>query len=331
MKNIYKKISFFSDRILSLENKIKRLKNDYNNVLIERDNCHETINELENQLVGNEKVKSETSDTNDDLELQSNHLEFKVLETMLEQLKAELKAQKHEKEDVDKINETLNTSLRTVKKELKDNNHDFEKKISDLEDKIKTLNEFKVLKAAEEREIKNRSKKLDKKAKQLDNQEAAIVVEKNRLEKEKPCREYVCTHCDFKWKTPDALKTHIQTFHEKCSSTQAEKLVAEDKFVQFDTLDISCNKEVQTFEETSRSISDKNKFTKYQCYYCNVNIAGENHLSDHRKKCHGTTKSGIVGLPPFGFFPGLAPGFLPGFPPPYPNPFPFNRLTGFKY
>ena len=143
---------------MSLENKIKRLKNDYNNVLIERDNCHETINELENQLVGNEKVKSETSDTNDDLELQSNHLEFKVLETKLEQLKTELKAQKHEKEDVDKINETLNTSLRTVKKELKDNNHDFEKKISDLEDKIKNLNEFKVLKAAEEREIKNRSK-----------------------------------------------------------------------------------------------------------------------------------------------------------------------------
>ena len=306
--------------------------------MIERDNCHDTINELENQLVENEKVKSETSDTNDDLELQSNHLEFKVqdltrvnkvLETKLEQLKTELKAQKHEKEDVDKVNETLNISLRTIKKELRDNNHDFEKKISDLEDKIKNLNEFKVLKAAEEREMKNRSKKLDKKAKQLDDQEAAILVEKNRLEKEKPCREYVCTHCDFNLKTTDALKTHIQTFHEKCSSTQTEKWVVEDKFVQFDTLDISCNKEVQTIEEASRSISDKNKFAKYQCFYCDVNIAGENHLSDHRKKCHGTTKSGIVGLPPFGFFPGLAQGFLPGFPTPY--TFPFNVLTRFKY
>ena len=37
--------------------------------------------------------------------------------------------------------------------------------------------------------MKNRYKKLDKKAKQLENQETAIVVEKNRLEKEEPCRE----------------------------------------------------------------------------------------------------------------------------------------------
>ena len=85
------------------------------------------------------------SEANDELELKSNPLDFKVqdltrenkvLETKLEQLKMELKALKHEKEDADKTNETLSISLRTIKKELEDNNHDFEKKIRYLEDKI---------------------------------------------------------------------------------------------------------------------------------------------------------------------------------------------------
>ena len=90
--------------------------------------------------------ESESSiSANDELELKSNPLDFKVqdltreikvLETKLEQLKMELKALKHEKEDADKTNETLSISLRTIKKELEDSNHDFEKKIRYLEDKI---------------------------------------------------------------------------------------------------------------------------------------------------------------------------------------------------
>ena len=92
------------------------------------------------------------------------------------------------------------------------------------------------------------------------------------------------------------------------------------------------DKQVQTIEDPLRCKSEKQKFYKYPCYYCDVTIAGENHLSEHRKKCKGTTKMCIVGLPLQGFFPG-SPGFLPGFPPgfPPPGPYPCHGLTGFKF
>ena len=54
-----------------------------------------------------------------------------------------------------------------------------------MEDKIKVLEQFKAEKEAEQRNFNNRSKKLDKKMKAVNEKEAKVDLEKRQLERSK--------------------------------------------------------------------------------------------------------------------------------------------------
>ena len=64
---------------------------------------------------------------------------------------------------------------------MKDLEHDSKKKNEALEDTIRNLNEFKIMKIAEEKEFKSKNKKLNKKLKDLEERKAKAIVEKNKL------------------------------------------------------------------------------------------------------------------------------------------------------
>jgi hypothetical protein len=197
------------------------------------------------------------------------------------------------------------------------------KKISGLEENIKKLNEFKVTKLAEEKEMKAQNKKLDKKGKFLNEKEARLEIDKMKFESEKSKECYqqaVCETCKVNYKSRHELEKHKESVHMKSSSTQTENPILKDKIVQSTACEFAHEKQSQTVHE----VAAVEEFVKYPCFYCGINIAGEYHLSQHRTKCQGTDKMGFARMP-FGSFPVFAPSF-PGFPPSFPG-FPPNLST----
>ena len=85
--------------------------------------------------------------------------------------------------------------------------------MSTLEDNIKTLNEYHVMKVSKGKEIKAKVKTLDKKVKHLEEKLAANKVEQNKLERENnrtlKLNEFEFDYCDMKLKTLNELKNHI--------------------------------------------------------------------------------------------------------------------------
>ena len=119
----------------------------------------------------------------------------------------------------------------------------------------------------------------------------------------------VFNKCDVKSDTLLKLKNHGRNFHMKSNTSQTEVKVLEEKNVQVLNSAFSSDKDVQTCHIME----------KYPCFYCKINIVSENHLSEHRRKCRGTSRMvGIVGLP-YGFSSRWPPpnnhqtfGFMPG-------------------
>ena len=118
-----------------------------------------------------------------------NELEDKIkeanraLQIKHEKVCAENKILKSESEDSKKEINKLNIALKTAKKEGKEISHSLNKKTEALEDKVKTLLDFKISKHAEEKELKHKMKQADKKLKLLQDREAKIKIEKTKLEK----------------------------------------------------------------------------------------------------------------------------------------------------
>ena len=77
----------------------------------------------------------------------------------------------------------LNVALKSNKKENNDAAHKNRKKVENLEAKVEDLLQFKVTKELEEKDLKNKSKKLDKKLKSIQEREAELKVLKNRIER----------------------------------------------------------------------------------------------------------------------------------------------------
>jgi hypothetical protein len=69
----------------------------------------------------------------------------------------------------------------------------------------------------------------------------------------------------------------------KSSSTQDEK-VLEAKAMQVKLSDFNLDKIVQTIDESL----ENEEFQKHPCFYCDINIANEYHLSEHIIKCRGS-------------------------------------------
>ena len=74
----------------------------------------------------------------------------------------------------------MQVSIKSSKKDLKDATKTFNKKIKDYQLEIKTLIDFKSAKILEEKELKNKYKKVEKKLKNIQEKEAKIRIEYSR-------------------------------------------------------------------------------------------------------------------------------------------------------
>ena len=73
--------------------------------------------------------------------------------------------------------------MKKLRREHKDAAHDLEKRNKQLEIRIKDLDGFKDSKMSEERELKIRQKKVDKKLRKVEEKEAQLKVDKDNFER----------------------------------------------------------------------------------------------------------------------------------------------------
>ena len=74
----------------------------------------------------------------------------------------------------------------------------------------------------------------------------------------------------------------------KSSSVQTNERVVKEKKVQTYDTTITSDKNIQTAEEIMIS---KATYKKHPCFYCDTEIKSEEHLIEHRLKCHVTSKT----------------------------------------
>ena len=109
----------------------------------------------------------------------------RVLQTKHEKVCAENKNLKYENEDLKKEINNLNIASKSAKKEVKETSHRLGKNIEVLEDKVKSLLDFKIIKEAEEKGLKTKMKKAEKKMKLAREREAEVEIEKITLSKQR--------------------------------------------------------------------------------------------------------------------------------------------------
>ena len=79
-----------------------------------------------------------------------------------EKLLADVRNLKYENDTIEKKKSDMNIDLKNTRKQLKDTSHLFEKKSEQMEAKIKDLTDFKEAKVSEEKELKGKQKKLER-------------------------------------------------------------------------------------------------------------------------------------------------------------------------
>ena len=98
---------------------------------------------------------------------------------------------------------------------------------------------------------------------------------------EKP-EEFPCSKCAVKVDSLVKLKIHEISVHATNVSTQTIVKDLEDKLVQTFNFEFSLDKCIQTIDESKAT---------NECFYCEQDIVGEQHLLEHRVTCHGATES----------------------------------------
>ena len=142
-------------------------------------NLEKTVDTLNKQV---SDLNSKTDDivTN---KLKPLNEEKRLLQVKHEKICANNKILKNENEIVRKELNAANVAVKTCKKETNDAHHNNNNKISGLEYKLRELLEFKATKESEEKELKSKQKKVDKKLKSIQEKEAQIKVERNKLDR----------------------------------------------------------------------------------------------------------------------------------------------------
>ena len=155
-----------------LEHQIKHYKSDLNHLKDANKQLAIANRNLEEAKVDVETKKIET------LKADKRALEIKH-----EKLCAENKVLKNEKDDLNKELNVAKVALKTTRKEAKDNLQQFKKENKSLEEKIRNLLDFKNAKLSEERDLKIKMKKVEKRVKNLNEREVKlVVVERKGLE-----------------------------------------------------------------------------------------------------------------------------------------------------
>ena len=176
------KLLEIKSRNIFLENSNLKLKETYQDVVEELEEKGEVIVNLETE------VRRLTAELNEmhgnyakdvEVRIQDEKEEKRRLQVKHEQASAEIKSLKSEQNALIKDLKTSSVALKSLEKEKKEDNRRFEKQVNLLESKISNLEDFKTNKVSEERELKVKMKKADKKLKSVLEREAKIKIKKS--------------------------------------------------------------------------------------------------------------------------------------------------------
>ena len=195
--------SYLIEENKSLKEAFNKLKNEF----------EAALSECESKNTENEDLKATIEILHEKLSTEeNNNVKIEDLEANIKHIKDDKKTSEDKSENVSKENKTLkkelgelnnqikalNKDLKAAIKEKRDVAHDFEKKIDILENRNKTLLEYKRTKEAESKDLKVQLKNVNKRAKEISEKEAKLELNKINLEKLKNEKGDKKKRTDFK-------------------------------------------------------------------------------------------------------------------------------------
>ena len=235
-----------------LQSKLTLLQIEYGKL---NENFRESLDQNESKTYNIAKLEEKIGDLHTELNKKDdllNSAETKTLDSIRalqvkhEKICAENKNLKHENEDLKKEINSTNVALKGARKEVKENSHRLGKKMEALEDEVKTLLDFKITKEAEEKDLKAKMKKAEKKMKLVREREAVVEIEKVKLRKEfennnnivkteeskdtmdqhqsdkkvsEIFRNFDCSNCPQSFQNLEVLLDHFKANHKENSDT----------------------------------------------------------------------------------------------------------------
>ena len=176
----------------TLFSRCKSFEKDYVQLKAE---LEDNVLEIETKNEGIRSLESRIEILHDKLEAKEKQLiltnsklckvieEERVFKKKHEAVCNEKKNLKSENEDLKSEVNNLKVALKTCRKEKKETDNRYEKKIHEYEVKIINLEDYKNLKLSEEKNLKSRNKKVEKRLKALAEKEAKVELEKNKVKK----------------------------------------------------------------------------------------------------------------------------------------------------
>ena len=281
-------------KLKAAEDSNMNLKKDYEEAVNDCEQCYDKINKLESKVEDlMEEINNREADKQEIVKVESEVL---IKDKLIEKFQQEKNNLECDVENAEKNWKALNRTVKAKDKEI----YDLKKENETIADNLVNVKEHFARANKEKKDEEKKRKKSDKKdfIEGLKAKSTSVALE--------------CNVCDVKVESWEHLKSHERMYHMKSNSVQTDVKDMEDKSVQYFSYEILCDKEVQTNDEKIHKIE------KYPCFYCGINIVGQNHLNEHKGKCRGSSKMfGEVGLPPpVPPLPPLPSGFFSRFPPP---------------
>ena len=161
-----------------LEDANETLRGDLENSVMENETSIQKIDLLERQNV---TLAAKLNKENSENEIVVKQFQqFKDALKVLEFKHADIRT---EKADLEEERKNLKVALKISQRETKETSYKLEKKVVALEEKLKALEEITALHAAEGKELKNKTKKVNKKLKSIEEREAKFKVDKLTFQK----------------------------------------------------------------------------------------------------------------------------------------------------
>ena len=167
-----------------LENSNIKLKQSLQDAVEELEEHTEIIDNLKSEVKNLTEELKEAHDKNDkavQVKVKAFKEEKRMLQVKHENLCAEVKSLKTERDDLKKDLNANSVAIKSLEKENKETSKKFKKQVDLLETKIKALEEYKANKVAEEKELKAKVKKADRKLKSVLEKEAKITIANKKI------------------------------------------------------------------------------------------------------------------------------------------------------
>jgi myosin heavy subunit len=185
-KSVSDKQGILESKIQKLESANRSLTLSYENSTLELEAATDEKRILEMKIENlNDKLCDYENNVDTIIKNQTQAItsEKRSLQVKHELLSSELKDAKNESNELRKQVNNLNTALKSSKKENSEVTSKFTKNIDVLETKVKDLSDFKADKISEEKDLRNKIKKVTKKLKALADKEASLKIKTEALKK----------------------------------------------------------------------------------------------------------------------------------------------------